>query len=151
MLGRIERQGFDPQTAFIMATTEDMRSWMKGYPAVHDRIVEITKNAIAFQCHPDKFNLAVDHSMTYTFDWFFMSIFNGNPGYAMEQFFNFGSQGLRDRLAAKEDSFDEIVGELTGVKPKDIHPLFTWRHEHSDMTITWRSFVMMQPERELMQ
>ena len=51
----------------------------------------------------------------------------------MEQFFNFGSQGLRDRLAAKEDSFDEIVGELTGVKPKDIHPLFTWRHEHSDM------------------
>ena len=69
----------------------------------------------------------------------------------MEQFFNFGSQGLRDRLAAEEDSFDVIVGELTGVKPKDIHPLFTWRHEHSDMTITWRSFVMMQPERELMQ
>ena len=133
MLGRIERQGFDPQMAFIMATTEDMRSWMKGYPAVHDRIVEITKNAIAFQCHPDKFNLAVDHSMTYTFEWLFMSIFNGNPGYAMEQFFNFGSQGLRDRLAAKEDLFDEIVRELTGVKPKDIHPLFTWSRGHSVM------------------
>jgi hypothetical protein len=133
MLGRIEQQGFDPQMAFIMATTEDMRSWMKGYPEVHDHIVEITKYAIAFQCHPDKFNLAVDHSMTYTFEWLFMSIFNGNPGYAMEQFFNFGSQGLRDRLAAKEDSFDEIVRELTGVKPKDIHPLFTWIRKHSAM------------------
>jgi hypothetical protein len=62
-----------------------------------------------------------------------MSIFNGNPGYAMEQFFNFGSQGLQDRLATEEDSFDEIVGELTGVKPKDIHPLFTWNREHSAM------------------
>ena len=51
----------------------------------------------------------------------------------MEQFFNFGSQELRDRLAAKEDSFDEIVGELTGVKPKDIHPLFSWIREHSAM------------------
>jgi hypothetical protein len=133
MLGRIERQGFDPQTAFIMATIEDMRSWMKGYPEVHDRIVEITKNAIAFQCHPDKFNLAVDHSLNYFFEWLFMSIFKGNPGYAMEQFFNFGSQGLQDRLATEEDSFDEIVGELTGVKPKDIHPLFTWIREHSAM------------------
>jgi hypothetical protein len=133
MLGRIERQGFDPQTAFIMATTEDMSSWMKGYPAVHDRIVEITKNAIAFQCHPDKFNLAVDHSMTYTFEWLFMSIFNGNPGYAMEQFFNFGSQGLKNRLVAEEASLDEIAGELTGVKPKDIHPLFTWNREHFAM------------------
>jgi len=133
MLGRIERQGFEPQTASIMATTEDMRSWMKGYPEVHGRIVEITKNAIAFQCHPDKFNLAVDHSMTYTFEWFFMSMLKGNPGYGMEQFFNFGSQELRDRLAAKEDSFDEIVGELTGVKPKDIHPLFSRIREHSAM------------------
>ena len=133
MLGRIERQGFDPQTAFIMATTEDMRSWMKGYPEVHDSIFEITKNAIAFQYHPDKFNLAVDHSLNYFFEWLFMSIFNGNPGYAMEQFFNFGSQGLQDRLATEKDSFDEIVGELTGVKPKDIHPLFTWIRENSAM------------------
>jgi hypothetical protein len=62
-----------------------------------------------------------------------MSIFKGNPGYAMEQFFNFGSQGLQDRLATEEDSFDEIVGELTGVKPKDIQPLFTWIREHSAM------------------
>jgi hypothetical protein len=46
MLGRIERQGFDPQTAFIMATTEDMHSWMKDYPEVHDRIVEITKMSL---------------------------------------------------------------------------------------------------------
>ena len=98
MLGRIERQGFDPQTAYIMATTEDMRSWMKDYPEVDVRIVEITKDAVAFQCHPDKFNLAVDHSMTLTFEWVFMSMLKGNPGYAMEQFFNFGSQGLRDRI-----------------------------------------------------
>ena len=133
ILGRIEWQELDPQTAFIMATTEDMRSWMKGYPEVHDRIVEITKNAIAFQCHLDKFNLAVNQCMTYTFEWLFMSIFNGNPGYAMEQFFNFGSQGLRDRLATEEESFDEIVGELTGVKPNDIHPLFTWIRVHSAM------------------
>ena len=68
-IGRIERQGFDPKTAFIMATTEDMRSWMKDYPKVHDRIIEITKNAIAFQCHPDKFNLAVVHSLTYFFEY----------------------------------------------------------------------------------
>jgi len=133
MLGRIERQGFNPRTAFIMATTEDMRSWMKDYPKVHDRIIEITKNAIALQCHPDKFNLAVDHSLTYFIEWSFMSIFNGNPGYAMEQFFNFGSQGLRDRLVAEEDSFDEIVGELIGVKPKDINPIFTWIRKHSAM------------------
>jgi len=133
MLGRIERQGCDPKLAFIMATTDDMRSWMIGCPEFHDRIVEITKNAIAFQCHPDKFNLAVDHTMTFTFEWVFMSILKGNPGFAMEQFFNFGSQGLRDRLTAKEDSFDEIVGELTGVKPKDIHPLFTWSREESAM------------------
>jgi hypothetical protein len=133
MLGRIERQGFDPQMAFIMATTEDMRSWMKNYPEVHDRIVEIIKNSIPFQCHPDKFNLAVDHSLTYYFEWLFMSIFNGNPGYAMEQFFNFGSQGLQDRLLAEEDSFNEIVGEITGVKPKDINPIFTWIREHSAM------------------
>jgi hypothetical protein len=133
MLGRIEGQGFDPQTAFIMATTEDMLSWMKDYSEVYNGIVEITKDAIAFQCHPDKFNLTVNHSLTYTFEWFFMSIFNGNPGYAMEQFFNFGSQGLRDRLATEEESFDEIVGELTGVKPEFIHRIFTWIREHSSM------------------
>ncbi len=48
MLGRIERQGIDPQMAFIMATTEDMRSWMKDYPEVYNGIVEIAKDAIAF-------------------------------------------------------------------------------------------------------
>jgi hypothetical protein len=79
--------------AFIMATTEDMLSWMEDYPEVYVRIVEITKDAIAFQCHPDKFNLAVNHS-PYFFEWLFGSMFNGNPGYVMEQFFNFGSQGL---------------------------------------------------------
>ena len=76
MLGRIERQGFDPQTAFIMATTEDMLSWMEDYPKVDVRIVEITKDAIAFQCHPDKLNLAVNHSLTYYFEWLFGSMFN---------------------------------------------------------------------------
>ena len=132
-LGRIKRQGCDPKSAYIMATTECMRSWMKDYPEVYDRIVEITKNAIAFQCHPDKFNLPVDHSLTYTFEWVFMSILKGILGYAMEQFFNLGSHGLRDRLAAEEDSFDEIVGELTGVKPKKLHTIFTWITEHSVM------------------
>jgi hypothetical protein len=133
MLGRIERQGFDPLTAFIMATTVDMLSWMEDYPEVHDRIVEITKDAIAFQCHPDKFNLAVNHSLTYFFEWVFGSMFKGNLGYAMEQFFNFGSQGLRDRLAPEEESFDEIVGELAGVKPEYIHQIFTWKRKHSAM------------------
>ena len=51
-----------------MATTEDMLSWMEDYPEVYVRIVEITKDAIAFQCHPDKFNLTVNHSLTYTFE-----------------------------------------------------------------------------------
>ncbi len=54
-----------------MAITDDMRSWIKYYPKIYVRIVEITKNSIAFQCHPDKFNLAVDHSLTYFFEWFF--------------------------------------------------------------------------------
>jgi hypothetical protein len=57
-------------------------------------------------------------------------MFNGNPGYVMEQFFNFGSQGLWDRLAPEEDSFDEIGRELTGVKPEYIHQIFTWICEH---------------------
>ena len=133
MLGRIEWQGCDPKSAYIMATTESIRSWMKDYPEVYNGIVEITKNAIAFQCHPDKFNLTVDHSMTYTFEWVFMSISRGIPSYMMEQFFNLGSQGLQDRLAAEEESFDEIVGELTGIQPKDINPLYTWIREHSAM------------------
>ncbi len=51
----------------------------------------------------------------------------------MEQFLNFGSQGLQERLAPEEESFDEIVGELTGVKPESINPLFTWKREHSAM------------------
>jgi hypothetical protein len=50
-----------------MATTEDIRSWMKDFPEIYNGIVEITKDAIAFQCHPDKFNLAVNHSVTYPF------------------------------------------------------------------------------------
>ncbi len=57
----------------------------------------------------------------------------GIPGYAMEQFLNFGSQGLQDRLAAEEESFDEIIRELAGIKQKDIHPLYTWIREHSAM------------------
>jgi hypothetical protein len=57
----------------------------------------------------------------------------GIPGYTMEQFLNFGSQGLWDRLAAEEESFNIIVGELTGVKLKDIHPLYTWVRGHSAM------------------
>jgi hypothetical protein len=92
MLGRIKWQGCDPKLACIMATTEDILSWMKYYPC--NGIIKITKDAIAFQCHPDKLNLTVDHSLTYTFEWFFGSMFKGNPGYAMEQFLSFGSQGL---------------------------------------------------------
>jgi len=69
MLGMIERQGCDSKTAFIMATTEDVLSWMKDYPEVYVRIVEITKNAIKFQCHPNKkINLAFNHSLTYIFE-----------------------------------------------------------------------------------
>ena len=118
-----------------MATTENMRSWMKDYPKVYNGIIDITKDVIAFQCHPNKLNLAVDHSLTYTFEWFFGSMLKlkGIPVYTMEQFLNFGSQGLQDWLAAKEESFNIIVGELTGVKLKDIHPLYTWVHEHSAM------------------
>ncbi len=74
MLGRIERQGCDPKMAFIMAMTEDMHFWMKDYPKVNNGIVEITKDAIAIQCHPEKFKLAVNHMLTYTFEWFFGSM-----------------------------------------------------------------------------
>jgi len=68
-----------------MATTEDMLSWMEDYPEVYVRIVEITKDAIAVQCHLKKFNLAVNHSLTYFFEWLFGSMLKSNPGYAMEQ------------------------------------------------------------------
>ena len=51
----------------------------------------------------------------------------------MEQFLNFGSQRLQDRLAAEEESFDEIIRDLTGLKPKDIHPRYTWIRKHSAM------------------
>jgi hypothetical protein len=94
MLGRIKWQECDPKKAFVMATTEDMLSWMEDYPEVYVRIVEMTKDAIAFQCHPNKFNLAVNHSLTYFFEWLFGGMFKGNLGYVMEQFFNLGSQGL---------------------------------------------------------
>ncbi len=43
MLGRIKRQECDPKTAFIMATTEDIRSWMKDSPEIYNGIVEINK------------------------------------------------------------------------------------------------------------
>ena len=74
MLGRIERQGCDQKTAFIMAMTEDMHSWMKDHPKVYNGIVEITKDAIVNQCHPNKFKLAANHRLTYTFEWFFGSM-----------------------------------------------------------------------------
>jgi hypothetical protein len=112
MLGRIKEQGRDPKKAFIMATTEDICSWMKDWPEIYDHIVEITKDDITF---PNKFNDDVNHSLTYFFEWLFMSMFKGVPGYALEQFFNLGSQGLRDKLAAEEDSFVEIV--LIGIEP----------------------------------
>ena len=43
MLGRIKRQECDPKTAFIMATTEDIRSWMKDCPEIYNGIVKINK------------------------------------------------------------------------------------------------------------
>jgi hypothetical protein len=81
-----------------------MNDWFE----IYDCIVEITKDAITFQYHPGKFNNAVNHSLTYFFEWLFMSMFKGIPGYELEQFFNLGSQGLQDKLAAEEDSFIEI-------------------------------------------
>jgi hypothetical protein len=53
----------------------------------------------------------------------------GVPGYV----FNLGSQGLQDKLAAEEDSFDEIVGKLIGIEPKIIHPLYTWTTQDIEM------------------
>jgi hypothetical protein len=103
MLGRIEQQNCDPSEAFIMATTEGKR------PKIMALIERITNYAVAFQCNPGKFKYSVNHAVTFSFEWVFMSMFKGIPGYALEKFFNFGTKDLREKLNEPEGSFDEIV------------------------------------------
>jgi hypothetical protein len=133
MLGRVKRQGCDPDKAFIMATTENIRSWLKISPEIIHLIKEITEFSITFQCHHDKFNNAIDHAATFLFEWVFASMRKGIPGYALEQFFNLGSQELRVSLEKKEDGFDEIIDQLRGIAPRGIHPVYAWICEVSVM------------------
>jgi len=88
-----------------------------GDPHTHNEIVRIWgltygRDAKAFQCHPDKFDEAVNHAATFAFEWIFMSIFKSVPGYALEKFLNHGSRELRAELSVPEESFDEIAAEL---------------------------------------
>lgn len=51
-----------------MATTKEIRTWMEDNPLISDLIMKITRDAKAFQCHPDKFDEAVDHAATFIFE-----------------------------------------------------------------------------------
>ena len=68
MLGRIRQQECNPSEACIMATTKEIRTWMEDYLLISDLIMKITRDAKAFQCHPDKFDEAVDHAATFIFE-----------------------------------------------------------------------------------
>ena len=117
-----------------MATTKEIRTWMEDYLLISDLIMKITRDAKAFQCHPDKFDEAVDHAATFIFEWLFMSIFKSVPGYALEKFLNHGSRELRTKLSDPEESFGEIAAELEDIKLEDIHRLQTWATQES---ATW--------------
>ncbi len=124
VLGRVKWQGCDPDKAFIMVTTENIRFWLKISTEINHLVEEITKFSITFQCHHDKFNNAIDHTATFLFEWVFASMFKGIPGYVLEQFFNLGLQELWVGLVKKEDvlmksftSWDELFRKAS--------PLFT--------------------------
>ena len=68
MLGRIRQQECNPSEACIMATTKEIRTWMEDNPLISDLIMKITRDAKAFQCHPDKFDEAVNHAATFIFE-----------------------------------------------------------------------------------
>jgi len=77
MVGRIRQQECDPSEACIRVTTKEIRTWMEDNPLISDLIMKITRDAKAFQCHPDKFDEAVNHAATFIFEWLFISIFKG--------------------------------------------------------------------------
>ena len=68
MLGRIRQQECDPDEACIRATTKEIRTWMEDNSLISDLIMKITRDAKAFQCHPDKFDEAVNHAVTFIFE-----------------------------------------------------------------------------------
>jgi hypothetical protein len=107
---------------------------MEDNSLISDLIMKITRDAKAFQCHPDKFDEAVNHAATFIFEWLFMSIFKSVPGYALEKFLNHGSRELRAELSGPEESFDEIAADLEDIKLEDIHRLQTWATQES---VTW--------------
>ena len=131
MLGRIRQQECDPSEACIRMTTKEIHTWMVDNPLISDLIMEITRDAKAFQCHPDKFDEAVNHAATFAFEWIFMSIFKSVPGYALEKFLNHGSRELRAKLTNPEESFDEIAAELEDIKLENIHRLQKWAIQES--------------------
>jgi hypothetical protein len=65
-----------------MATTENIRSQLKDYPEIKSLVKEITEYFISVKCHSDKFNNAIDHAVTFFFEWVFASMFKGIPGHA---------------------------------------------------------------------
>jgi hypothetical protein len=109
-----------------MAATENIRSWLKKCPEIYSLVKKVTEYSITFKSHLDKFKNAVDHAATFFFEWVFASMFKGLPGYALEQYFNLGSQELQVRLEKKEDCVDVIVDQSSGIYPQGIYPVYRW-------------------------
>ena len=124
MRGRINRQGLNPNDAFILATTRELRAWTKDNVAMTNLLKSLIE--LSYQCHPDKYELAFDHVLTFTFEWRFMSLFKGIPGYAMEQFYDSGSIELRQKLRQAQLSEAVIIQSLGGLLHQNIRLLFTW-------------------------
>ena len=70
MRGRINRQGLNPNDAFILATTRELRAWTKDDVAMTTLLKSLIE--LSYQCHPDKYELAFDHVITFTFAVFYI-------------------------------------------------------------------------------
>jgi hypothetical protein len=123
MRGRIVQQGLNPNDAFILATAEELRAWTKDDVAMTTLIKSLIE--LSYQCHADNYELAFDHVLTFTFEWRFMCLFKGIPGYAMEQFY-IGSIELRKKLRQAQPYEATIIESLNGLCHNDIHIFLTW-------------------------
>jgi hypothetical protein len=79
MLKWIKQQGCNLSDSLVMTTTTDFHAWMEEDIQIIDLIKKITKYATAFQCNPVKVESAVDHAVTFCFEWVFTSMFIFGP------------------------------------------------------------------------
>ena len=73
MQGRIVQHGLNPNDAFILATTEELRNWNKDDISLTTLLKSLIE--LSYHCHADKYELAFDHVLTFTFEWRFMCLF----------------------------------------------------------------------------